>query len=225
MGVRDGNMNDPLRQVYQEVYQDVCRLHAYWKVFCQLFGEDQSVSVLNSAASFAASSIQSALSENIILRITKLTDPAEQHGRKNLSLARLLEVTESEDLRNRICPLLDNITEAAKPLRERRNKWSAHRDLKYALSIEKALPPVTWANLDHVLKLIRAFMHEIEKRYGRGASLYERIELGGDGEALVFYLRSGIRFFELLKCVDRGELTPADLVDKLRPRPSNPVGQ
>lgn len=219
MNGRLESMGEDAFPVYGELYQDVCHLHSYWKVFIKLFGDDEAVSLLNATAEYAASAIQLALVESVVLRITKLTDPAKQKRYENLSLEQLWKRLESEDLRERLRPVLDEIQKRVEPMRTRRNKRLAHRDLDHALDPEKVLPGLSKSGIEEVLVLIRNFMNELEEHYGSVRNPYDLIEPAGDGEELLRHIAFGQRFFELLKRMDRGKLTAEDIVSRLRQGP------
>lgn len=85
------DLDKHLGDVYQEINQEVIRVHAYWKLTLQLFGTNESVEILNRAGGFAIRAIQDSLIETTLLRIAKLTDPKQQGSHSNLSLDQLLE--------------------------------------------------------------------------------------------------------------------------------------
>ncbi len=212
-----------LGPAYIEIDQDVTRLHAYWKIVNQLFGTEEAVSVLNRAASFATRTIQDSLLDSVVLRITKLTDPAESQGGRvrNLSLEHLISILPSdagEDLKSQLRARLENIQRITEDLRLRRNKQVAHRDRAYAIEPEELLPGVSVNSVEEALELIRAFMHQIQLHYGLGGTLYGLVELGRDGEHLLTYLRWSQRFVQMHKDASRGRLTPDELMEEIKKR-------
>mgnify|MGYP006296672423 CR=1 FL=1 len=211
------SMNTHLRETYEEIDQDVCRLHAYWQIFIQLFGKEESVELLNSTAAFAARSIQLALRNQIYLKITKLTDPAEQKAYKNLSLEELVQSVQDKELREDLQAELERINKLVQPIKKYRNKVLAHKDKKVALKTKDALQPVTRADIRDILSSMRAFMHSFQEGYDDcNKVVYKEFALGADGRHLLFYLNRGYIASQKLDQVERQELTAADFVETLQ---------
>jgi len=218
------DFHNQLGPVYVEVDQDVTRVHAYWKLVTQLFGSRESVAILNNAAGFAIRAIQDSLIDSVILRITKVTDPAQTQGGKfqNLSLEHLIgRLPDDADaaLLDRLRTQLKIIQSSTKDFRLIRHKRLAHRDAAYAIDSDQILPGIPRKSIDDSLERIRDFMHEIQRHYGFEGTVYHMVELGRDGDHLLFHLLCGNRFIELHEDAQLGKLTKDEVFQRIQELP------
>lgn len=216
------DLHNHLGPVYVEVDQDVTRVHAYWKLVTQLFGSRESVAILNNAAGFAIRAIQDSLIDSVILRITKLTDPAQAGRFQNLSLEHLIGKLPDDadaELLDRLRTQLDIIQSSTKEFRLIRHKRLAHRDTAYAINSDQVLPGIPLKSIDDSLERIRDFMHEIQRYYGFAGTVYHMVELGRDGDHLLFHLLCGKRFIELHENAQLGKLTKDDVFQRIKELP------
>jgi hypothetical protein len=218
------DFHNHLGPIYVEIDQDVTRVHAYWKLVTQLFGSQESVAILNNAAGFAIRAIQDCLIDSVILRITKLTDPAQaQRGQfPNLSFEYLigkLPYDADAALRKRLRKQLNIIRKSTDNFRLIRDKRLAHRDTAYAIDSDQILPGITRKSIDDPLQRIRDFMHEIQRYYEFEGTVYQMVELGRDGDHLLFHLLCGKRFIELHEDVQLGKLTKDDGFQRIQELP------
>ena len=216
-----------LGEVYREIDQDVSRLHARWKLLIQLFGSQESVDILNASSPFSIFAIQESLMNSVLLRITKLTDPANSNcGRfANVSFANLLNNLPDDatpDLIDNLTAKLGTIKNETEEFRLLRHKSLAHRDAAFALDPDCILPGITKAKLRDVLKLFREFMHEIQKYYGWSGSLYENIELGRDGNSLLLHLAGGKKYIDLHEHKGKSTMNDSEICEQLKTLPSIP---
>src|SRR4030065_1136022 len=80
---------------FKSISKDVSHLHMYWKIFRQLFAEnDQRIALLNETSSMVFYILQHLLLDEVTLAICRLTDPVATGGRENHSLERLLACLE-----------------------------------------------------------------------------------------------------------------------------------
>lgn len=186
--------NSSSSKLYDVIEQDVMNLHFVHKTLTQLFGSEDRVETLNKAASNCASLIQNALTDSIILRLTKLLEHTGRGNQTNLVLESLLSLVDDDlekqaDLEARIAEL----RKQSVGLVAERNKRLAHRDLRTAVSPEVNRHTTTWGQLDEILRLIRDFMHLIEDHTRQSETYFEGLEAAGDGDCLMYYLSFGVR--------------------------------
>lgn len=217
------NLSDHLGPVYTEIDQDVTRLHANWKLILQLFGSQESVDILNQSAGFAIRTIQDSLTDGVILRIAKLTDPAKTGRLENLSLASLIEHLPSDPpvakLRDRLATQLDSIGTAVDGMRTIRNKRIAHRDHASAIDPNEIIPGVPLSAIEESIRLIREFMHDIQGHYGFGGTVYDMVELGRDGDHLLFRLQCGHKFIDLNAGFQLRQMSDSDVLNEIKQLP------
>jgi len=218
------DLHEHLGPVYVEIDQDVRRVHACWKLFTQLFGSQESVDILNNAAGFAIRAIQDCLIESVVLRITKLTDPAQSQGGRfqNLSLAKLIECLPTDAAATLGAPLrvqLQSIKSSTEDIRRFRDKRLAHRNTAYVIKPNQILPGIARKSIDDSLQLIRDFLHEIQRHYGFEGTVYHEVELGRDGDHLLFHLLCGTRFIELHENAQLRKLTKDEVFQRIQELP------
>lgn len=215
-----------LGDVYTEIDQDVTRVHAYWKLLLQLFGTRESVDTLNRAAGFAIRVIQDSLTDSVLLRITKLTDPASSQSGKfeNLSFANLIQKLPRDADASLLDSLRDKLTliqGATEDFRAIRHKRLAHRDSAYAIDPTQVLPGIGKKAIEETLELFRDFMHEIQRFYGYEGAVYHLVKLGRDGDHLIFHLMCGSQFIDLHEAKSLGKLTDAEIGQTIKQLPKH----
>jgi len=188
-----------LGSIYNVLYNDVSWLHVKWGQYRQLFAKsERRIDVLNQAAGHFFRLLQDALFENVLLDLSRLTDPVQTgSGRKaqqNLSLQRLPSVV-PDSLRPEVAILVQGALDACSAPRIWRNKTLAHRDLAIALATaEDPLPGISRADVEAALDAFRKLLNRLERHYCGSQVAYE-IDLGSIGEAdqLVYYLHKGLK--------------------------------
>jgi AbiU2 len=187
-------MSTELTDVYDALYQDISLLHAKWEVFNQLYvTSEETVGLLNESAPSFFRICQDMLIDDILLTISRLTDPHQTFNRDNLSMERLVAyVDESKyaDLRDEIEQLLIEAKSKCIFARELRNRRIAHTDLSTRLQAEaNPLPAFTKQQIKEALSALRAIMNKIETHFEDTTVLYEQVLMPGDGNSLIAHLR------------------------------------
>ena len=169
-------------------------LHVKWKIFRQLFGKsEQRVALLNDFAPDFFSIVHDSILYDIFLTISRLTDPAETGGWKNLTFRRLMKMLEAEgrgNLVTKLTPVLEAIEEKCKPIRPWRNKRIAHKDFGSRLKYEPdPVPGISRQMIEEALAAIRQYMGDLHMALKNAETEYSDIPLRGDGDQMVWYLK------------------------------------
>lgn len=192
--------------IWTLLYEQTVAVHAYWRLFNQLFGGSQDqLDLLNRSAGFCFYVIQDALATDIQLTLSKLSDPAESHGNANATAEHLLN--EIRSLRtpasvNVLHRLLQSFIDACRPIRAARNKMIAHLDRATALQTGQVtgVPSTTVAQVHEALRALRNFMNAAAEYLGEAPTAYELfITRGEGGDDLVSLLRMAERYQILQK--------------------------
>ena len=197
-----GTIPSDIDEVFGLLKKEITWLHARWIVYRQLFGRsNKRIDLLNECAPALFYVIQDVLIGEMQVSLSKLTDPARSGKFDNLSLEQLQKQMEGlgePQLAARLRELLDELHSRCTPFRAWRNKQLAHLDLSTAMkSNPDPLPGISRQMIEEALELVREYMNEIQRRYCHSETGYEHfIMAGGDGEALVAVLRSGMRYEE-----------------------------
>jgi len=199
------NIPSNIIDVFEKLKIEVTWLHVRWKIYRQLFAHSgKRIDLLNECASTFFYVIQETLIDEVQVYICKLTDPACNGRYENLSFEQLQRRVEdqgerqlSADLRK----LLDDLYDKSQDFRTWRNKRLTHLDLNTAMqSNTNDLPVIYRQMIEDTLRLLRNYMNTIEVHYCHRETDYDNFHMSSsDGEALVFMLKFGIRYKELLK--------------------------
>ena len=213
------DMPESIKDVFDELKNEILWLHAQWKIYRQLFAHSaRRVDLLNRSARVFFIIVHATLLDEIQLSLGKLTDPARTGKHENLSLAQLQERVETlgdqalssqlNEILVELCGDRNNLDKPGKckAIRIRRNKRLAHFDLDTSLQLDaEPLPGISRQMIEDALSLIRKYMNTIGIRLSQTETAYERVTMSGDdGEALIAWLKDGLDFNELARKLKKG---------------------
>jgi hypothetical protein len=183
------------KRVYDELRQDLIRLHANWQIYKQLFTvSEERYEILNSTAPGFFRLIQDVLVDNAVVSLSRLTDPA-----RFTSFARLVKELKGqvdhsflESLRADLAALQS----ACEDIRQHRHKRVAHKVARGAppqvTNTPDRLPTLTRKKIEGSISAMAAFMNKVLGQFESVEQLFDPI-VRGDAEALVFFLQEGLR--------------------------------
>ena len=123
--------------------------------FGELFSNAEDVELLNSISGGGFLwDIQHIFWNDLMLRVTRLTDPSSTAGKGNLTVQRLPDFCTDTELCNEVLRLVDVAVDAAGFARDLRNRRISHRDLTQAISPNTE--PLAPANLRQVATALDA---------------------------------------------------------------------
>ena len=205
------DMPESIKEIFDELKNEITSLHARWKIYRQLYGHSPDrIPLLNRCAPTFFFFIHGVLIDELQLSIGKLTDPARTGKNENLSLKKLHEQVKElgdEKLSSKLNDILVDLCGDHKPnkpgkceaIRTRRHKRIAHFDL--ITSIQPGtdpLPGVSRQMIEDVLASLRKYMNTIEGYYCQSEYRYHDPIIGPyDAEALVALLEYGLKFKHL----------------------------
>ncbi|HKU73982.1 MAG TPA: hypothetical protein VJR02_08695 [Pyrinomonadaceae bacterium] len=186
-------MPSEIRAVFTALQDEVFWLHAKWNIHRQLFGtSEERIDLLNDFGPDLFQIIYDSLLHDVLLTMSRLTDPATSFKKENLTLSRLtnmIEETDYKDLLTEIRALQTKTDEHCEPFRRMRNRVIAHNDLAAALSHHHdPLPDITRQMIDNGLSSIRDYMSAIDTFFDATETDYKQPHLRGDGDSLIHYL-------------------------------------
>jgi len=190
-------MGDKLGTAFATLHRKLIELHIVWKQYQQLFGSDQeTVELLNRTAALFFKIIQDEMWDSVLLGISRMTDPPETRGKKNLTIHSLPALIEDPSLKLELETLCEAALEQAAFAREHRNKRIAHQDHGYATNRSAyALSGISRERVKSMLAAIGKVMNRLNLHFKDSTTLYE--EFLDDSGARV--LVSKLRKFEHLK--------------------------
>ena len=130
-----------------------------YKEFRELFGHADSIRLLNAIGGRLFWDVQQLFWNDLMLRLTRLTDPPGSVGKKNLTVRRLPELCrdadpKDSDLREEVGKLVQEAVSAAEFARDWRNRRIGHAD--FARAKDPSPTPLAEANLRKVKAVLDA---------------------------------------------------------------------
>ncbi len=197
------DMPESIKDIFDELKNQVIGVHTKWVNYRQLFGaSDTRLKLLDKCAHAFFLIIHNALIVDVLMSLSKFTDPAGKGERKTLSFEQLQKQVKKNgdrELASKLSEILGKLKETSEEIQSYRNKRLAHLDLKIAMKRAK-LDKISVKMIEEVLALAGEYMNAIEGHYYQTEVLYEfGISSYGDGDALVAILKDGLRLKELVK--------------------------
>jgi hypothetical protein len=204
-----------LKDVWDFLHAEVVWLHGRWEIYNQLYGESAArIDLLNRTAPTFFALLQGILLNDVQLTLSKLADPAATLKHPNLTLETLLQRVgklPEPELAAQLTPLLERYQTACASVKARRNKDIAHFDFATQIApAQKAtvLPGPSRAEIGTALIALRVFMATTFGHFERKHLAYEMFSLHDGASQLLFVLKQGLRYDEL---VDAGTIDLGDL--------------
>ncbi len=151
------------RQHYEAVRNEILNLINKKDMFIKLYGNQQTVNLLNDIDGHCFGFIQKIYNDSIILSLTKLLDPIGDKSNKNLVLETLINDINDLDLKSELLEQLDSVRESSKIYKKHRNKIIAHSDYKTYFKEEKRYLAINDLELNQIIEHIVKIINEIEK--------------------------------------------------------------
>ncbi len=206
-----GEIPEPHTAIHEAIDNEVSWVHLIWKVFRQLYAEKATVELLNRVAPTWAKIQQDALLDDVMLSLTRLTDPPETFNCENLVLDRLVPLARASGDEKIVQTVIDGIQgvkDACADLRKHRNKRLAHNDLTTSLADEGMLLPSRQI-IETALSLIRNIMNAINVHFRGGPTMYKEVSSQGEADPLIACLNDGLRLRHLRR--DHHRMSEAEL--------------
>lgn len=204
-------MGEELGPLFNELWQEVSRLHNDWHEYLQLFGTKQSrIALMNEAAPAFFRLVQDVLLDMIVLRIARLTDFPKSAGKSNLTIQQLPPGINDDPLRRKVTDLVSAAVAAAEYCRKRRHRRIAHRALELSLGVTTdPLPDLTRENINGAMAGLREVLNAVSHHYSNSTTDFALISNLRGAVALIGVLDDGVRKTkERIAALKRGELPP-----------------
>ncbi|GJL73385.1 MAG: hypothetical protein NMNS01_25840 [Nitrosomonas sp.] len=186
------NMDNELNKAFEKSQQELTHLYYRWIMYVQIFGTNtHRIDLVNQTASNFLIEFQWLVIDNMVLALSKFTDPVRMRGNDNLSFPYLIEhikKTDKNEIVDDLKQTLKDLNETTKHFRDIRNKRIAHNDMAVSLdSDESPLPGVSRADVNAALKVAGDFLNKIELAYLNSTTAYELtiLPLNNDGCSLL----------------------------------------
>ncbi|UKE51130.1 hypothetical protein KCU57_01660 [Xanthomonas translucens] len=190
-------MGDELGVAFATLHRKLIELHMVWQQYRQLFGSDEeTVALLNRTAGLFFKIVQDEIWDSVLLGISRMTDPPETRGKKNLTIHSLPLLVDDAALKNELQGLCSAALDQAAFAREHRNKRIAHQDHGYAADrAANSLSGISRERIETTLAALRAIMNRLNLHFKNSTTLYDNFTDESGARVLISKLRN----FERLK--------------------------
>lgn len=184
---------EEIKQPYQYICQELAYVSDKWKLYKDLFIQKDNIDVINSTAPRAFQAFEESLRIDIAMSISRLADPINTIGKKNLSVEMLLEkMTNIKQLEAAI----SKFKALSKPIIRLRNKQYAHNDLNCKLHPKSnPFPRIGQNTIDSIIKSLSDILNLIIGHYKDEEMGFEPLSIGS-GKDLVFWLKEGMNSYK-----------------------------
>lgn len=182
------------KEVFTQLKHQAINASAMSIVYDQLFGDEESITLINSCGSQFFYEAQKAMHNMMILYVCKMTDPHKQGSNSNLSIKRLINQIKDKhpDL---VSDMENKLDEIPANVRKLRSKVIAHNDLD-AFKDDYDLEGIGAKDLKKCMELISEALNLYDVAIHDNTTLYERtiLNLASDGDYLKTKLRKAHAF-------------------------------
>jgi hypothetical protein len=178
------------------IWDQLVLLNNAWHTYTVLYeGLENMDALLDRSARWFFRSHHRLLVREILLAISRLTDPESTSRNRNLVLATILQdpgLDNHPEVRGRLRVEIDSLVRAAEPVRRHRHKYIAHLDHETAMGNAAPPPPVSRQTLEEIIRRAEAIYHEYSLVLGSDVS-FELAALG-NAEQLIRKLEDAERW-------------------------------
>lgn len=181
--------SDYIKQMGQELgiqfyrlWEEFLWLDMKWGEYDAMYGAGSNrIDLLNEAAPTFFWMVEKVFWEDMLLHISRLTDPPSsngKNGKKNLTIKNLPELVSDPAIKEAVNDLVGVAENKTKFCRDWRDRYIAHRDLDLAINVEPARPleSANRQNVFDALIAIRNVLMELEGRYMAPDSVFLGIQ-------------------------------------------------
>ena len=210
------SMGRELGELFYLLKQDISQLYVQWNEYVDAFGTNENrINLLNRAAGGFARSVQDALWTDVLLGLTRLTDPPKSVGKDNLTVTRIPSLLK-DGHRESVQQLVNAAVESTGFARDWRNRYFAHRDLQHAID-SNAVPLEAASRLKvrQALEAIVAVMNSVEAHLEDSTTFYSEARHLNGVLSLLYVLDDGIRYDQQRRArFEAGTALPSDYAAK-----------
>lgn len=189
-------MGGELGLAFATLHRKLIELHIVWQQYRQLFGSDaETVALLNRTAGLFFKIVQDEIWDSVLLGISRLTDPPETRGKKNLTINSLLPLIDDATLKKELEELCKAALDQSKFARDHRNKRIAHQDHAYATDrAANPLDGISRERVESMLADLGKIMNRLNLHFRNCTTIYEGFVDDSGARVLISKLRRFERF-------------------------------
>jgi hypothetical protein len=182
-------------EVFQGFFHEYRIIIVKWRLYNQLFGDSESIDLLNRHGAHGFGVIQDVMIKDVILCITRMMNTSKEAWGDPANLATLM-IDLAAHKQTALAEKLRGTRDGSKPVADGLGRW---RDLQisrndYASFIGMkagidALPPSSRQMVEDVLSAVRQILMELQGQYTGLEELHKDVSRAGDFEELLSHLR------------------------------------
>ena len=159
------------------------------KEFRKLFDNTTHIELLEALGGGFFTDIHHILWDDLMLHVTRLTDPRSTAGKDNLTVQRLPTLCKDQGLHNEVQTLVDVAVDTAEFARDWRNRRISHTDLTRAMELDpEPLAPASTRQAAAALDAVHAVLNTISVRL-LGEGIANDVVMRPRAAAFVAYAR------------------------------------
>jgi hypothetical protein len=179
---------EDIRLEFMWLSQDFAALYYQWDLYIGLFGSEENNQLLSEVSVKAFNVIAESLEHCMAMGISRLNDPAQSNGYKNLSFRAMLEEFSNID-GLKVC--VEDFYKLCEPIEKLRNKKIGHRDRIVTLEPEKyPIPGLTRSQISNILEKALEILNLILGEYS-DEELFCGVKGQSGYNAIVYLLKKG----------------------------------
>jgi hypothetical protein len=209
-------MGDDLGTLFHLLWEDLAWLHQLFADYEALFADNNArLEIMNRTAPVFFSAVQQALADSILLRISRMTDPAKSPKKggyvENVTIQGL-KLPVDHPLQDALKDTIEEARKLCESARDWRDRRIAHADLKLAVGDSAPLSHASRDTIRASLAGLSRVLDLIEVDLMDTTTIWDPIAPLGDPEDMLRYLRGGqARKTEQLAAYASGSLQWEDL--------------
>ncbi len=183
--------------LFNSLYNEITWLTFRWIEFVELYGTKETrLELMNRSAPFLFFTIQKVLWENLLLGISRITDPPISMGKRNMTLTAIPTFLTDDNFKKEIENDLKELMVESMFCRDWRNRWIAHLDYELATDRDNAKPLETGTRkkLKIAIKRIHSIYNKVEFEYLETTTGFEYLKSDRGAISLLYRIEDGLRF-------------------------------
>lgn len=186
-------MSEELGTSFFAMYKELVWTSKKWDEYQDLFLTNETrINLINKSAPLFFSIIRDSLENDILLSISRLTDPPTTGKFKNASLRRALPHIENSSIQQKLSDELTSLEDTVKSIRDKRNKNISHIDFDNLFQEpSKTIIEVSYSEIEDALNRIQKVFNSIEKHFCDSSTIFK-------------HFPSMAGSYELLRIIDLG---------------------
>ena len=194
-------MGDEFGSLFYHLYNETVWLTIKWLEYNELYGTKPSrIDLMNQVAPQIFFIIEKTLWNDILLGISRITDPPETYKKRNITFQAITKHIEDAELKNSIEIDIKGIIEKTQFCRDWRNRSIAHFDYDLNINEQKAEPlaPANRNLISEVMKMLQDVINRLNFHYLRKTVVFDHISGYKGAVSLLVNVEKGLRFKQLM---------------------------